>query len=55
MISLLNFLGKLVEEVVADRLFQLCETNLKLHKDQMRAQKTQYTIDTMAIIVHKIY
>ena len=48
-ISLLNCLGKVVEKLVAEQLSQFCETNGKLHKRQMGAQKHRSAINAAAI------
>lgn len=38
-ISLLNYISKLLEKVVVEELALFCKANLKLHKGQIRAQK----------------
>lgn len=54
-ISLLNCLGNLLENVVAEKLLLFYETRLKLHKDQISARKNRYAIDIMAILTKKLH
>ena len=39
-ISLLNCLGKVVEKLIAEKLFQFCEAQEKLHREQIGGRKT---------------
>ena len=48
-------MGKLVEKVVAEEFSQFCKTYLKLHKDQMVAQKSRCAINAIAIMLDSIY
>lgn len=50
-ISLLDCLGKIVEKQVVEQLAKLCQSNGKLHKNQMLAKKYWLVIDTTVILV----
>ncbi len=54
-ISLLNYLGKVVEKLVAEQLSQFCKKFRKLHKEQMRVRKRRSAIDATAIFVQQVY
>lgn len=51
-ISLLNYLGKVVKKFVVEQLFQFCEANKKLHRGHIRGRKYRLAIDMAAIIIH---
>ena len=53
-ISLLNFLGKVVEKVVAEQLLQFCKANGKLHKGKMGTRKHVLAIDAAALLIQKV-
>ena len=53
-ISLLNFLGKVVEELVAEQILQFYESNEILHNNQMRARKNRSAINALAMLVQKV-
>ncbi len=53
-ISLPNYMGKVVEKVVAKALFQYCEDYSKLHPGQMGGRKKRSAIDAVAMLVHTI-
>ena len=53
-ISLLNFIGKLVEKVIAEQLSQLSENFLKLHQGQIGARKERFAIDAVASLVYEV-
>ena len=54
-ISLLNYLGKVVEKLVAEKLSQFCEAQEKLHKRQMGERKHKLAIDAAGLMIHKVY
>ena len=53
--NFLNCIGKLVKKIVVEKLSRFCKINLKLYKNQIKAQKSRSTIDTIVIIVDNIY
>ena len=53
-ISLLNYLRKVVEKVITGLLSEFCEIISKLHFEEMGPQKQQYAIDIIASLVHKV-
>lgn len=53
MISLLNYIGKVIEKVVAE-LSQVSENFFKLHLSQIEARKKRYSIDVVALLVYKV-
>lgn len=54
-ISVLNYLGKVVEKLVAEKLWEFCEAYGKLHKGQMGGRKYQSAIDAAALMIHKVH
>ena len=53
-ISLLNYISKVVEKVVAKELSQYYEDYLKLHLGQMGGRKERSAIDTVTTFVHTV-
>ena len=53
-ISLLNYMGKVLEKVVSKQLSHFSKNFMKLYQDQMRVRKERYAIDTVASLVHKV-
>ena len=47
-------MGKIVEKVAANQLFDYCESFSKLHSRQIRARKGRSAIDVVAILVHTV-
>ena len=47
-------MGKVIEKVVAEQLFQYCESYSKLHPGQMGGRKERSAIDAVAILVHVV-
>ena len=45
----------MVEKFVAEQLSQFCEAKEKLHKGQMGGRKNRSAIDTVALVIHKVY
>lgn len=54
-ISILSCKKKFVKKVVAKKLSQFCETNIKLYTSQMEVGKSRRVIDIVAIIVNWIH
>lgn len=54
-ISLLNYLNKVIEKLVVIQLSEVCEAKKKLHKDEIKGRKQWTTIDVTTIIIYKIY
>lgn len=53
-INLLNFIGKIVEKVVAKKLSHNCEEYFKLHLKKMEGQKERLAINGVATLVHTV-
>lgn len=53
-ISLLNYLSKVIEKLIANQLSQFCENFEKLYKGQMGAKKRRLAIDAATILVQQI-
>ena len=51
-ISLLNYMCKVVKKVVVKGLSQYCEDYSKLHPGQMGGRKERSTIDAVATLIH---
>lgn len=49
----LNYLGKVVEKLVAEQRSQFCEAKRKLHQKQMGARKHYSAIDATTILIQK--
>ncbi len=47
-------MGKILEKVIAEQLFQFCKAYSKLYPGQMGAQKQQSAIDVVAMLVHTV-
>ncbi len=54
MIGLLNCIGKIVEKVVTEKLFQYCESYFKLCLGQIDDQKKKSAIDAIAALIHTV-
>jgi hypothetical protein len=54
MISLLNYLGKVSERILAQRLAYLAETLGLLYNSQIRGRLKKLTIDTVLFLINKI-
>ena len=54
-ISLLNYINKLLEKVVAKELSLFCKANLKLHKGQIGVLKKRRIINTTTIMIENMY
>ena len=54
-ISLLNYMGKVVEKLVANKFFLYCKNYSKLHLRQMSGRKKRLAIDVVATLVHIIH
>jgi hypothetical protein len=54
MISLLNYLGKVSERILAQRLAYLAETSGLLYNSQIRRRLKKSTIDTTLLLTNKI-
>lgn len=55
MISSLNYIEQLVENVMAEQLSQFSQSYQKLHMGQMRAKNSRYMVDEIAIMVNSIH
>ncbi len=53
-ISLLNYIGKVVEKLVAQELSLYCEEHSKLHPGQMGGRKERSAIDAVATLVYNV-
>lgn len=53
-ITLLNFMGKLVEKVIAEQLSQFSDNFLKLHQVQMGARNEKCAIDAVVLLIHEV-
>ena len=53
-ISLLSWIGKVVEKVVAKELSHYCEDYSKLHPGQMGGRRERSAIDAVATLVHAV-
>lgn len=53
-ISLLNCIKKFVKKVVVEQLLQFYEFHQKLHKKQMRAQKSRCTVNAVTLMINSI-
>lgn len=53
-ISLLNCIGKLVEKVIVEQLFQLSENYFKLYQGQIEARKERCAIDEIASLIYEV-
>lgn len=51
----MNYIEKLVEKIVIEKLLYFYKINLKLHNSQIRAWKRKYAIDAAVIIVDNIH
>ena len=47
-------MGKVVKKLVAEQILQFCESNMTLHNGQIEARKNRSSIDSAAIVVHKV-
>ena len=54
-INLINCLGKVVEKFVVEQLSQFGEAKKKFHRKQMGGRKNYSAIDTMALVILKVY
>lgn len=54
-IRLFNYIDKVVEKVIAYKLFFYCENYSQLHSGQMGGRKERLAIDTVTTLVHTVY
>lgn len=52
---MLNYIGKLLEKIVAEELSIFCKANFQLHKGQIGVQKNRCAIDVVGIMVEKVH
>lgn len=52
-ISLLNFMGKIVGKVVAKELFQYCDKYLKLYTEKIGGRSKKLAINKLATMIYK--
>jgi hypothetical protein len=55
MISLLNFLEKVVEKIVADIIAVYYKTAEVLHTDQIRSQRHWSALDAVSYLIQKVH
>lgn len=53
-ISLLNYISKILEKIIVEQLSQLLENFLKLHLGQIGVWKKRYTINIKALLVYEV-
>lgn len=54
-ISLLNYLGKVIEKIAAEAISNYCETMRVLHLGQMGSHRHQSAIDAVACLIQKVH
>lgn len=54
MISLFNYISKVLKKVIAEQFSQLSKNFLKLHLGHIKAWKEIYTIDIVTLLIHQV-
>ena len=54
MICLLEYIGKILEKVIANELSRICEKKSLLHFEQINTKKNRNVINIIILLIHEV-